>query len=31
MKILHVNVRSIFRKLAQFEQLYKNVDFFLMF
>ena len=27
MKILHVNVRSIFRKLAQLDQLYKNVDF----
>ena len=26
-KILHVNVRSIFRKLAQLDQLYKNVDF----
>ena len=26
MKILHVNVRSIFRKLAQLDHLYKNVD-----
>ena len=26
-KILHVNVRSIFRKLAQLDLLYSNIDF----